>query len=232
VRLSRDHRPSLGSRIDAERQSELDAVARASAGPVAVVAAELVAIALVAYPRGGLANKRRKWLDEAFWIAVKTHFVSGETGFSRSLEHPIPLLVDLAIRLWQLVLLIAVVALAAGVLIGHSFTGKSSTRNSSGDATSATVFKQELERQQRRELRLQAEANVRAATPALEAYNADHSNGYAGVTIKKLQSYDAGVQNIAIVTANAASYCIQNTAPVDFTYHKTGSAGAITPGAC
>jgi prepilin-type N-terminal cleavage/methylation domain-containing protein len=42
-----------------------------------------------------------------------------------------------------------------------------------------------------------AQANVRAAVPGMEAFNADHATGYAGVTLTKLQaSYDAGIKNI------------------------------------
>src|SRR5436190_23179682 len=42
-----------------------------------------------------------------------------------------------------------------------------------------------------------AQANVRAAVPGMEAYNADHATGYVGVTLTKLQqSYDAGIKNI------------------------------------
>src|SRR6266487_351313 len=43
-----------------------------------------------------------------------------------------------------------------------------------------------------------AQANVRAAVPAVEAYNADNpgtgnSAGYAGMTISLLQAYDSGI---------------------------------------
>ena len=48
-----------------------------------------------------------------------------------------------------------------------------------------------------------AKANVRAAVPGMEGFNADHSTGYTGVTLTKLQqSYDAGIKNIKIVRAN------------------------------
>src|SRR5207249_8472472 len=47
-----------------------------------------------------------------------------------------------------------------------------------------------------------AQANVRAAVPGMEAYNADHASGYTGVTLTKLQqSYDQGIKNIKIVRA-------------------------------
>ncbi len=78
-----------------------------------------------------------------------------------------------------------------------------------------------------------AQANVRAAVPGMEAYNADHATGYTGVTLTKLQqSYDAGIKNIAIVRANATSYCIQNIKPGTVTYKKGGPNGDIVKGAC
>ena len=78
-----------------------------------------------------------------------------------------------------------------------------------------------------------AQANVRAAVPGMEAYNADHSTGYVGVTLTKLQqSYDAGIKNIKISVATAGGYCITNTTPSTATYHKTGPAGDIKPGGC
>src|SRR5437773_5021253 len=42
-----------------------------------------------------------------------------------------------------------------------------------------------------------AKANVRAAVPGMEAFNADHATGYKGVTLTILQaSYDQGIKNI------------------------------------
>src|SRR5881394_2741385 len=59
-----------------------------------------------------------------------------------------------------------------------------------------------------------AQANVRAAVPGMEAFNADHSTGYAGVTLTKLQqSYDAGIKNVKISVSNATLYCVRNTIP-------------------
>ncbi len=78
-----------------------------------------------------------------------------------------------------------------------------------------------------------AKANVRAAVPGVEAFNADHASGYAGVTLTKLQqSYDAGIKNVSIVRANNTSYCVQNTSPSTATYHKGGPSGDIVQGAC
>jgi type IV pilus assembly protein PilA len=78
-----------------------------------------------------------------------------------------------------------------------------------------------------------AQANVRAAVPGMEAYNADHATGYTGVTLTKLQqSYDAGIKNIKISVATAGGYCIVNTSPGTATYHKTGPSGDIKAGSC
>ena len=78
-----------------------------------------------------------------------------------------------------------------------------------------------------------AKANVRAAIPGMEAFNADHATGYTGVTLTKLQqSYDAGIKNIKIIRANTTSYCIQNTVPGTSTYHKGGPSGDIVSGVC
>jgi type IV pilus assembly protein PilA len=78
-----------------------------------------------------------------------------------------------------------------------------------------------------------AQANVRAAVPGMEAFNADHASGYTGATLTKLQqSYDQGIKNIKIVRANNTSYCIQNTSPNTVTYFKGGPNGTITKGVC
>src|SRR5947209_15936652 len=78
-----------------------------------------------------------------------------------------------------------------------------------------------------------AQANVRAAVPGMEAFNADHATGYAGVTLTKLQqSYDAGIKNIKISVATLGGYCIRNTVPGAVTYQKTGPSCDITPGGC
>ena len=74
-----------------------------------------------------------------------------------------------------------------------------------------------------------AQANVRAAVPGMEAFNADHATGYTGVTLTILQnSYDQGIKNIKIVRANATTYCIENTIPGTVKYHKVGPAGDIS----
>ncbi len=78
-----------------------------------------------------------------------------------------------------------------------------------------------------------AQANVRASVPGMEAFNADHSTGYSGVTLTKLQaSYDAGIKNIKISVATLGGYCVRNTTPGTVQYHKSGPSGDINLGYC
>ena len=83
-----------------------------------------------------------------------------------------------------------------------------------------------------------AKANVRAAVPAVEAYNSDNtgtgaSAGYAGMTRASLISYDAGlsVQGFSVVSANSSTYCIQAIVGVK-TWKKDGPGAVIAAGAC
>ena len=78
-----------------------------------------------------------------------------------------------------------------------------------------------------------AQANVRAAIPGMEAYNADHATGYVGINLAKLQgSYDAGIKNVTIRAATNGGYCLENTFPGTVTYHKSGPSGDIKFGSC
>ena len=77
-----------------------------------------------------------------------------------------------------------------------------------------------------------AKANVRAAVPGMEAYNADHASGYTGVTLAKLQaSYDAGIKNVSILSANTNTYCIKSQVGTKIWY-KGGPSSDITTTAC
>ena len=77
-----------------------------------------------------------------------------------------------------------------------------------------------------------ARANVRAAIPAVEAYNADNSKGYSGMTLAKLTAYDQGVKNISIIgTPNTTSYCLSSTVGTR-SWYKRGPGGDITTTAC
>ena len=83
-----------------------------------------------------------------------------------------------------------------------------------------------------------AKANVRAAVPAVEAYNADNtgtgaSAGYAGMTVTGLQTYDSAIvpSKLFIKSADATTYCIQSTVG-NATWNKQGPGADITTGAC
>src|ERR1051326_9176307 len=63
-----------------------------------------------------------------------------------------------------------------------------------------------------------AKANVRAAIPAVEAYNADNtgsgnSAGYAGMTVSALQAYDSAIvpSKLTIQSADSLTYCVQRS---------------------
>jgi hypothetical protein len=73
------------------------------------------------------------------------------------------------------------------------------------------------------------ETSVRAAIPALEAYNADHGT-YRGVTLGALRQYDTGVTGVRIVRATATTYCVESTDSPPF--HKAGPAAPIVRGTC
>jgi type IV pilus assembly protein PilA len=76
-----------------------------------------------------------------------------------------------------------------------------------------------------------AKANVRAAIPAVEAYNADNTAGYSGMDLTDLQTYDQGVKNIVVVSADPATYCIESTVG-QRTWKKDGPGADLASSAC
>jgi type IV pilus assembly protein PilA len=76
-----------------------------------------------------------------------------------------------------------------------------------------------------------AKANVRAAIPAVEAYNADNSAGYSGMDLTDLQAYDQGVKNILVISADPVTYCIQSTVGQK-TWRKNGPGADLSSVAC
>jgi type IV pilus assembly protein PilA len=88
-----------------------------------------------------------------------------------------------------------------------------------------------------------AQANVRAAIPAVEAYNSDNvgtagdidsdatTTGYAGMTLALLQTYDQGVKNVTVGTVTTATYCIDSTVG-NYSFNKNGPGADIVTGAC
>jgi type IV pilus assembly protein PilA len=75
-----------------------------------------------------------------------------------------------------------------------------------------------------------AQADVQAAVPAIEAYNADNGT-YAGATLTLLKTYDQGVKNIVVKTANATTYCMQSTV-AQYTFNKQGPGADVASGSC
>jgi len=88
-----------------------------------------------------------------------------------------------------------------------------------------------------------AQSNVSAAVPAVTAYGADNdgsatdkdsdaaTSGYQGMTLALLQTYDAGVKNIAIGTVSTTSYCVSSTVGVKV-WRKNGPSAALEGLAC
>jgi type IV pilus assembly protein PilA len=79
-----------------------------------------------------------------------------------------------------------------------------------------------------------AKANVRAAVPGVEAYNADNSKGYSGMTLAKLTAYDQGIKNITIAPSpntSQTSYCLYSTVGTK-SWYKKGPGGDITTTVC
>jgi type IV pilus assembly protein PilA len=88
-----------------------------------------------------------------------------------------------------------------------------------------------------------AQANVRAAIPAVEAYNSDNvgtsadvdatagTTGYAGMNLTLLKTYDQGVKNVTVGTVTSATYCIDSTVG-NYSFNKNGPGADIVTGAC
>ena len=88
-----------------------------------------------------------------------------------------------------------------------------------------------------------AQANVRSAIPAVEAYYADNegsatdidlnaaTSGYEGMTLALLQGIDAGVKLTTIKSLSTTSYCVDYTGGGK-SASKTAAAGTIVNTAC
>ncbi len=78
-----------------------------------------------------------------------------------------------------------------------------------------------------------AEANLRSALPAVEAYYQDHATYDAGsMTVAELRAYDQGMSpGISIVSGTAGTYCIKSTQG-DMSAFKNGPDGMITSVPC
>ena len=138
---------------------------------------------------------------------------------------------DVTLKLWH----VAVVALGAAMVVAFMAGRYVMPAHKTATKTQTVYIGLGGGNDQAAEDRSAAQADVRAAVPGMEAYNADHSTGYAGVTMTKLQaSYDAGINadgNARIVKADASGYCLESTVG-SATFHKAGPAGDILSGPC
>jgi hypothetical protein len=76
-----------------------------------------------------------------------------------------------------------------------------------------------------------AQTNLRAAIPAIEAYYADKGT-YAGMTLEGLRGvYDYGIPDVKIVRATRKAYCIESTVAGE-TYSYHGPARGLGQGRC
>jgi type IV pilus assembly protein PilA len=82
--------------------------------------------------------------------------------------------------------------------------------------------------------RVGAQADIRAAVPAIESWASDHVGGYTGMTVPLLKaSYDSAITPLLRISqAAAASYCVSVDVGSQHA-HVTGPGGIITlTGAC
>lgn len=75
-----------------------------------------------------------------------------------------------------------------------------------------------------------AEERLRVATPAIEAWAADHG-GYAGMTIEGIRRWDSSIEGITIVWTTRDRYCIESESGAA-TYHRLGPIEPVKPGSC
>jgi hypothetical protein len=125
-------------------------------------------------------------------------------------------------RLLLIVAAACVAALTAGIVIGHyALPAHGKAKSSSGGFY---VSREEADA-------AQAMANVRAAVPALEAWNADHGT-YKGATLEKLRTqYDYGLPDVTFVFTTRTDYCYESRVGAAVA-SKHGPGGEVVPQPC
>jgi hypothetical protein len=128
-------------------------------------------------------------------------------------------------KLWQLFVLAGLPALAAAaVLVAHA-------RPEAAPPTRDAIVERTPNDYRGDADASEAQRNVRAAVPALEAYRAD-TGGYGGASVAQLRaSYDAGIRDVALVRAAPETYCLESTVG-SATFRKNGPGAEITKGRC
>ncbi len=75
-----------------------------------------------------------------------------------------------------------------------------------------------------------AKANLRAAVPAEEAHFADFA--VYPSTLASLQTYDAGVRSVTVVSGGATNYCLSAVVAGGSTWYLRGPGGVASATAC
>ena len=114
-------------------------------------------------------------------------------------------------------------AMTAGIVIGHyGIPAHAKAPNSSGGSVSLS---------QAEANKAEAMANVRAAIPALEAWNADHGS-YEGATLEGLRTkYDYGLHDVTFAFTTRDDYCFESHVG-DAVASKHGPGGEVLPQPC
>jgi hypothetical protein len=128
----------------------------------------------------------------------------------------------MGLKFWHLLVVgaLAVSAVAAVVHIGRGATSETKTV-----ASVATTMPAEIAKQA-------AAANVRSATPSLEAFHADHGT-HGGADISALRrDYDPGIDpSVKLGWVETGRYCLESTVEGQ-TASVTGSNGEVVLGGC
>jgi hypothetical protein len=114
-------------------------------------------------------------------------------------------------------------AMTAGIVIGHyGIPASAKARSATGGAV--VVSAEDA-------ARAEAMANVRAAVPALEAWNADHGS-YEGATLERLRKqYDYGLHDVTFAFTSRTDYCYESHVG-DAVASKHGPGGEVLPQPC
>jgi hypothetical protein len=114
-------------------------------------------------------------------------------------------------------------AMTAGIMIGHyAIPAPAKAKSSTGEGL--YVPPQQASPSE-------AMTNVRAAIPALEAWNADHGS-YQGATLENLRrKYDYGLHDVTFAFTTRDDYCIESRVG-DAVASKHGPGGEVLPQPC
>ncbi|HAL27588.1 MAG TPA: hypothetical protein DCP25_12775 [Chloroflexi bacterium] len=134
------------------------------------------------------------------------------------------------LQVWHVVIATAVVALVVGIGIGHfALPTASSTPK---EITLSVKPSGPTPDQQAAQDSDHALSNVRAAVPGIEAYNADNSAGYTGLTVAQLVAYDTTIEGVEFVgQPTSTSYCVMSTGGSQ-AWYKQGPGADITTTPC